>query len=147
MATNAAGKRFDCVKFTREQRKRIAAETAGMNFEQLRAWLESRRYSSPVLQRLANLPPGRGTGAAIDERLELPLRVWPPADIYFRVRQDAADGGYTARAPGFGLCTEGTSLDAIRCNVRAVVRGHFTDPERRPRMIHLCVECDEALPV
>lgn len=50
----SVGKSFDCVVTMREIRDRISEEISGMNHAELRRWFRSRRYSDPVLQRLAS---------------------------------------------------------------------------------------------
>lgn len=49
------------------------------------------------------------------------------SEIIFEVREDPADGGYTASALGFDIFTEADSLDELRSNVRAAVQCHFGD--------------------
>lgn len=44
---------FDCVKFMRDARARIDAETEGMTYEELRNWLDSRHYKDPWLRKMA----------------------------------------------------------------------------------------------
>ncbi len=46
-------KKFDCVRFMRDARARIAAETADMTIEEQVEWFNSRRYSDPRLEALA----------------------------------------------------------------------------------------------
>ena len=46
-------KRFDCVKFMREARARIDAETAHMTIDEQVEWFNSKRYADPVLEELA----------------------------------------------------------------------------------------------
>ncbi len=55
---------FDCVASMREARDRIDAEIAGMSYDELERWLRTKRYSDPVLQRLADRvsPPAGSTG-------------------------------------------------------------------------------------
>jgi len=48
-----AKKDFDCVKFMREARARIDAETAHMTMDEQIEWFNSKRYSDPVLEELA----------------------------------------------------------------------------------------------
>ncbi len=50
---NATSKTFDCVQSVRETRCALSAEIEGMSYEQIVQWLRSRRYSDPVLERLA----------------------------------------------------------------------------------------------
>ena len=46
-------KTFDCVKFMREARARITAETADMTIEERIEWFNSKQYSDPELEELA----------------------------------------------------------------------------------------------
>ena len=46
-------KRFDCVKFMREARARIDAETAHMTIDEQVEWFNSKRYADPALDVLA----------------------------------------------------------------------------------------------
>ncbi len=48
-----AERKFDCVRFMRDARARIAAETADMTIEEQVEWFNSRRYSDPMLEALA----------------------------------------------------------------------------------------------
>jgi non-homologous end joining protein Ku len=48
-----AKRKFDCVKFMREARARITAETADMTVDERTEWFNSKRYSDPVLDELA----------------------------------------------------------------------------------------------
>ena len=45
---------FDCVRFMRDARARIDAETEGMANEEFRNWLDSRQYEDPWLQEMAD---------------------------------------------------------------------------------------------
>ena len=44
---------FDCVESMRHARDKLSAEIEGMSYDELVRWLRSRRYTDPVLQRLA----------------------------------------------------------------------------------------------
>lgn len=46
-------KKFDCIKFTREARARVTAETAHMTPDERVEWFNTRRYDDPVLDELA----------------------------------------------------------------------------------------------
>lgn len=59
------------------------------------------------------------------------------AEIIFQVSEDEVDGGYTASALGYGIHTEGDSLEEIRRNVKEAVECYFDDTMRRPRLIRL----------
>lgn len=65
-------------------------------------------------------------------------------EIIFLV-EEADDGGYTARALGESIFTEGNDLDEIRHNVREAVACHFDD-RRKPKLIRLHFVRDEVLP-
>jgi hypothetical protein len=49
-----SSKTFDCVQNMRQARDKLSAEIEGMTYDELLQWLRSRRYTDPVLQRLAN---------------------------------------------------------------------------------------------
>ncbi len=53
MTDEAAGKRFDCIRFVRDVRATIAEETAGMSNKERIQYFRSYRYEDPVLERLA----------------------------------------------------------------------------------------------
>ncbi len=67
------------------------------------------------------------------------------SEIIFTV-DEAAEGGYTARALGYSIHTEADSLDELRDMVRDAVRCHFDDGER-PRLIRLHLVKDEVIAV
>lgn len=48
-----SSKTFDCVQAMRKARDKLSAEIEGMSYDELVQWLRSRRYTDPVLQRLA----------------------------------------------------------------------------------------------
>ncbi|MDH7577597.1 MAG: 2-oxoisovalerate dehydrogenase [Bacillota bacterium] len=66
-------------------------------------------------------------------------------EIIFLV-EEAPEGGYTARALGHSIFTEGENLDEIRAAVREAVRCHFEDKDM-PRMIRLHIVKDEVMAV
>lgn len=53
MTNDTATERFDCIRFVREVRARIAAETAGMSPAERIQYYRTYRYEDPVLERLA----------------------------------------------------------------------------------------------
>ena len=59
------------------------------------------------------------------------------SEIIFRVAEDELDGGYSASALGYGIHTQGDSLDEIRRNVREAVDCYFEDTVQRPSLIRL----------
>jgi len=65
-------------------------------------------------------------------------------EIIFLV-EEAAEGGYTARALGESIFTEGDDVDEIRRNVREAVECHF-DEGQKPQIIRLHFVRDEVIP-
>ena len=66
-------------------------------------------------------------------------------EIIFEVTEDEVDGGYVASALGYGIHTEGDSLEEIRANVREAVDCYFDDTMERPKVIRLHFVRDEVL--
>ena len=58
-------------------------------------------------------------------------------EIIFEVSEDELDGGYSASALGFGIHTQGDTLDELRRNVREAVDCYFDESKDRPRLIRL----------
>ena len=58
-------------------------------------------------------------------------------EIIFGVTEDEVDGGFAASALGFGIHTQGDSLEELRCNVKEAVACYFDDAASRPRIIRL----------
>ncbi len=56
-------------------------------------------------------------------------------EIIFTV-EDAPEGGYTARALGYAIFTQGETLEELRQMVRDAVNCHF-EKENKPRLIRL----------
>ena len=66
-------------------------------------------------------------------------------EIIFQVGDDELDGGYSASALGFGIHTEGGTLDELRRNIKEAVDCYFDDSMERPRLIRLHYVRDEVL--
>ncbi len=66
-------------------------------------------------------------------------------EILFTV-EEAPEGGFTAKAAGQSICTEGDTLDELRQNVREAVECHFDDGQA-PKLIRLHFVRDEVLTV
>jgi hypothetical protein len=58
--------------------------------------------------------------------------------------EDAAEGGFTARAIGVPLFTEADTLGDLKQAIRDAVRCHF-DPGDEPRMLRLHVVREEVI--
>ena len=67
------------------------------------------------------------------------------SEIIFEVTEDETDGGYSATALGYGIHTQGDSIEDIRLNVREAVDCYFDDSMPRPRLIRLHFVRDELL--
>jgi len=67
------------------------------------------------------------------------------SEIVFEVREDEIDGGYTASALGYGIHTQGETLEELRAMVRDAVRCYFDDAAEPPKMIRLHFVRDEVL--
>lgn len=66
-------------------------------------------------------------------------------EIIFEVREDEADGGYTARALGYGIHTQGETLDELRAMVKDAVNCYFDETMDAPKIIRLHFVRDEVL--
>jgi predicted RNase H-like HicB family nuclease len=59
------------------------------------------------------------------------------SEIIFEVREDEVDGGYTAHALGFGIHTQGDSVEELRQMVKDAVDCYFDSNEEAPKIIRL----------
>ena len=59
------------------------------------------------------------------------------SEIIFEVTEDEVDGGYSASAIGYGIHTQGDSMEEIRRNVREAVDCYFDETMDRPGIIRL----------
>ena len=66
-------------------------------------------------------------------------------EIIFEVTEDEVDGGYSASALGYGINTQGDSLEEVRRNVKEAVDCYFDDSMSRPKQIRLHFVRDEIL--
>ncbi len=66
------------------------------------------------------------------------------SEIVFLV-EEAAEGGYTARALGESIFTEADDLAALKIAIRDAVKCHFDDAESRPQVIRLHCVRDEVI--
>ncbi len=69
----------------------------------------------------------------------------PVSEIIFNVREDEVDGGYTASALGYGIHTQGETLEELRSMVKDAVYCYFEDSAERPRVIRLHFVREEIL--
>lgn len=66
-------------------------------------------------------------------------------EIIFEITEDELDGGYSASAIGFGIHTQGDSLDELRRNVKEAVDCYFDESMSKPRLIRPHFVRDEIL--
>lgn len=66
-------------------------------------------------------------------------------EIIFEVREDEADGGYIAKALGFGIHTQADSLEELRSMVKDAVACYFDETMQSPKIIRLHFVRDEVL--
>jgi predicted RNase H-like HicB family nuclease len=66
-------------------------------------------------------------------------------EIIFVV-EEAAEGGYTARALGASIFTEADTMETLRANVKEAVLTHFEEGEH-PRIVRLHFVKEELLHV
>ena len=56
-------------------------------------------------------------------------------EIIFEVREDEADGGYTASALGYGIHTQAETVEELRAMVKDAVNCYFDDSMQSPKII------------
>jgi predicted RNase H-like HicB family nuclease len=66
-------------------------------------------------------------------------------EIFFLV-EEALEGGYTAKAIGESIFTEGDTMDELKANIREAVQCHFDD-EHFPKIIRLHLVKEEIITV
>lgn len=67
------------------------------------------------------------------------------SEIIFEVLEDEVDGGYTANALGYGIHTQGETLEELRVMVKDAVDCYFDETMPAPRIIRLHFVRDEVL--
>jgi predicted RNase H-like HicB family nuclease len=66
-------------------------------------------------------------------------------EIIFEVREDEVDGGYTATALGYGIHTQGDTVEELRAMVKDAVNCYFDESMAPPKIIRLHFVRDEVL--
>jgi len=66
-------------------------------------------------------------------------------EIIFLV-EEALEGGYTAKALGESIFTEGDTMEEIKINIKEAVECHF-DEGKKPKLIRLHMIKEEVIPV
>ena len=67
------------------------------------------------------------------------------SEIIFEVSQDEVDGGYSASAVGYGIHTQGETVEEVRTNVRDAVECYFDEGMERPALVRLHLTVGELL--
>jgi predicted RNase H-like HicB family nuclease len=67
------------------------------------------------------------------------------SEIIFDVREDESDGGFVASALGYGIHTQGETLDELRTMVKDAVDCYVDETMQRPSVIRLHFVRDEVL--
>jgi len=67
------------------------------------------------------------------------------SEIIFEVREDEADGGYTASALGYGIHTQAETREELRAMVREAVECYFENATEAPKLIRLHFVHDEVI--
>jgi hypothetical protein len=67
------------------------------------------------------------------------------SEIIFEVREDEVGGGYTANALGYGIHTQGDTLEELRAMVKDAVQCYFDESMEAPKIIRLHFVRDEVL--
>lgn len=67
------------------------------------------------------------------------------SEIIFEVREDEADGGYTASALGYGIHTQAETREELRTMVREAVECYFVNAKDAPKLIRLHFVHDEVI--
>jgi predicted RNase H-like HicB family nuclease len=57
------------------------------------------------------------------------------SEIIFEVREDGADGGFAASALGYGIHTQGETVEDVRAMVRDAVQCYFDETMEAPKII------------
>ena len=66
-------------------------------------------------------------------------------ELIFEIR-DAEEGGFCARALGYGIFTQAETWEELRSNVLEAVSLHFEDATECPRLVQMHYVRDELIP-
>lgn len=64
-------------------------------------------------------------------------------EIIFLI-EEALEGGYTAKAIGEGIFTEGDTIEEVKTNIKEAVECHFED-DKKPKLIRLHMIKEEVI--
>jgi len=66
-------------------------------------------------------------------------------ELVFIVEEDP-EGGYTAKAVGYSIFTQGNTLEEVKENIKDAVKCHFESEEEIPSQIKLHIIKEEVIP-
>lgn len=66
-------------------------------------------------------------------------------EIIFQIIEDEIDGGYTATALGYGISTQGETIEELKSNIRDAIQCFFDETMEKPQVIRLHYVRDEVL--
>lgn len=67
-------------------------------------------------------------------------------EIIFLI-SEAEEGGFTARALGESIFTDGETMDELKTNIQEAIECHFDNPADKPKIAHLHFVKDEILEI
>ena len=67
------------------------------------------------------------------------------SELIFEVSEDEIDGGFSASALGYGIHTQGDTIEELRENVKEAVECYFDETMKRPIFVRLHFVRDEVL--
>ena len=102
------------------------------------------RYFQFIRLRRAGVEGEEGGRTCFDSPGRFRYFVIMNSEIIFEVTE-AEEGGYCASALGFGIHTQGETLEELRAMVRDAVTCYFDSPEQAPKIIRLHFVRDEVL--
>jgi len=72
-------------------------------------------------------------------------KLCPMSEIVFEVREDEVEGGYIASALGYGIHTQGDTLEELRSMVKEAVDCYFDESIESPKVIRIHFIRDELI--
>lgn len=66
-------------------------------------------------------------------------------EIIFQIIEDEIDGGYRATALGYGISTQGETIEELKSNIRDAIHCYFDETMEKPQVIRLHYVRDEVL--
>ncbi|MGC9329251.1 MAG: type II toxin-antitoxin system HicB family antitoxin [Candidatus Hinthialibacter sp.] len=67
------------------------------------------------------------------------------SELIFEIKDDEIEGGYVASALGYGIHTQGESVDELKHNIKEAVECYFDDHDEKPKLLRLHYVKDEVI--